>query len=85
MWYLNVFYSVAHVIFLKLEITESKQGVSNHKFHSSHAENRSVETGFTHTNVNDDTSENDSDYQLSPHTASQVDSGFSSYNAELIL
>ena len=51
---LNIFQSVAQVIVFNFEMT---RGI-HHKFHSSHTENLSVETHFTHTNVYDDYLEN---------------------------
>ena len=43
-------------------------GLSHHTFYSSHAENCSVETVFTPTNVDDDTTENYSDYRYKQTT-----------------
>ena len=70
--FIKSFQSVAHVIQSSLEIPNEDNGVSHHTII---AENRSVETVFTPTNVCDDTSENDSDYRLSTHAASQWTTG----------
>ena len=49
------FQSVADVILFYFKWSTENSGVSHHRFYSSHAGNRSVETVFTQTYVYDDT------------------------------